>query len=163
MTPFEMRTFFPVLRCGGRSRYLLRIIFCLTIFETQISPTVSSLTAQTNIMDPRGNDLGSLLHDLRQKYQHQPVFLQSVNEIAHSLTSLFEDPDKGEFYKRVFVAMTEPERTISFRVQWEDDAGNMRYNRGWRVEFSRYAGKKALDRPTIHHPFCILVQTHILY
>ena len=163
MTPFEMRTFFPVLRCGGRSLYLLRIIFCLTIFETQISPTVSSLTAQTNIMDPRGNDLGSLLHDLRQKYQHQPVFLQSVNEIAHSLTSLFEDPDKGEFYKRVFVAMTEPERTISFRVQWEDDAGNMRYNRGWRVEFSRYAGKKALDRPTIHHPFRILVQTHILY
>ena len=88
-------------------------------------------------MNPKDTGLESLLHDLRQKYEHQPVFLQSVSEIAHSLTPLFEDPDKGEFYKRAFVAMTEPERTISFRVPWEDDEGRMRYNRGWRVEFSR--------------------------
>jgi len=148
MTLFEMRTFFPGLR-RRTSRHLLRIILCLTIFQAQINHTISSVTAQTNIMDPQGNGLESLLHDLRQKYKHQPVFLQSVNEIAHSLTPLFQDPDKGEFYKRVFVVMTEPERTISFRVRWEDDAGNMRYNRGWRVQFSRYVGEKALDRPTI--------------
>jgi glutamate dehydrogenase (NADP+) len=78
------------------------------------------------------------LGDLRAKYSHQPVFLQSVEEIALSLLPLFSDPEHGAFYKRAFIAMTEPERTISFRVPWEDDQGNMHFNRGWRVEFSRY-------------------------
>ncbi len=89
-------------------------------------------------MTGQDKGLDNLLSDLRRKYEHQPIFLQSVNEIGHSLTPLFDDPEKGDFYKRAFVVMTEPERTISFRVSWEDDKGIMRYNRGWRVQFSRY-------------------------
>jgi hypothetical protein len=77
------------------------------------------------------------LDDLRVKYSHQPTFLQSVEEIAVSLLPLFEDSVNGAFYKKAFVAMTEPERTISFRVPWMDDEGNLQFNRGWRVEFSR--------------------------
>jgi glutamate dehydrogenase (NADP+) len=107
-------------------------------------PTTSSsrltTTASNSITDKMNNpqDNGfEFLHDLRKKYEHQPVFLQSVKEIALSLGPLFEDPENGEFYMRAFTAMTEPERTISFRVPWEDDEGNMRFNRGWRVEFSR--------------------------
>jgi len=80
------------------------------------------------------------LDDLRKKYGHQPIFLQSVEEIALSLISLFEDPEKGDFYKRAFVTMAEPERVIAFRVPWEDDEGNMQFNRGWRVEFSSVLG-----------------------
>jgi len=78
------------------------------------------------------------LNDLKAKYAHQPTFLQAVEEMALSLADLFEDPDKGDFYKRAFLAMTEPERSISFRVTWMDDEGKMRVNRGYRVEFSRY-------------------------
>jgi len=74
------------------------------------------------------------LESLRQKYNHQPTFLQAVEEMALSLSDLMEDP----FYRRAFEVMTEPERTISFRVPWMDDQGHMHYNRGWRVEFSRY-------------------------
>lgn len=90
----------------------------------------------------RGGDGSSgnrfpFLDDLRRKYKHQPVFLQAVEEMAMALDPLFHDPEKGEFYQRAFVVMTEPERTISFRVPWEDDAGNMRYNRAWRIEFNR--------------------------
>lgn len=54
-----------------------------------------------------------------------------------ALEPLFHDPQNGEFYQRAFVVMAEPERTISFRVPWQDDSGNMRFNRGWRVEFNR--------------------------
>ena len=76
-----------------------------------------------------------ILQDLRQKYKHQPIFLQAVEEMALSVADLLEqDP----FYRRAFAMMTEPERTISFRVPWTDDHGHMHYNRGWRVEFSRY-------------------------
>ena len=77
------------------------------------------------------------LNELRQKYKHQPTFLQAVDEMALSLLDLFEDAEKGDFYKKAFLAMTEPERTISFRVPWMDDQGELHINRGWRVEFSR--------------------------
>eukprot|EP00586_Coscinodiscus_wailesii_P016844 CAMPEP_0172505454 /NCGR_PEP_ID=MMETSP1066-20121228/186642_1 /TAXON_ID=671091 /ORGANISM="Coscinodiscus wailesii, Strain CCMP2513" /LENGTH=464 /DNA_ID=CAMNT_0013282061 /DNA_START=400 /DNA_END=1794 /DNA_ORIENTATION=+ len=82
----------------------------------------------------------SLLSDLRAKYPHQPTFLQAVEEMAQSLEPLFSDPEEGEFYQRAFLAMTEPERTISFRVSWMDDTGTLRFNRGWRVEFSSILG-----------------------
>ena len=75
----------------------------------------------------------SLLH---RQYAHQPTFLQAVNEMAAALGPIFADPVKGAFYQKAFVAMAEPERTISFRVPWMDDAGNQRFNRGWRVEFN---------------------------
>ena len=83
------------------------------------------------------NQALSFLDDLRRQYQHQPTFLQAVEEMALSLTDLFEDPKDGEFYKRAFLMMTEPERMISFRVPWMDDQGRLQYNRGWRVEFNR--------------------------
>lgn len=82
----------------------------------------------------------SFLADLRIKYAHQSVFLQAVEEMAFSLQPLFEDSERGDFYKKAFLVMAEPERTISFRVPWVDDEGIMRVNRGWRVEFSSVLG-----------------------
>ena len=86
---------------------------------------------------PTSNDL-SFLNDLRSKYNHQPTFLQAVEEMAVSLMPIFQDANHGDFYRRAFVAMAEPERTISFRVPWMDDNGQLQFNRGFRVEFNRY-------------------------
>lgn len=80
------------------------------------------------------------LDDLRCKYSHQSTFLQAVEEMARALLPLFQDEENGAFYMRAFLAMTEPERTIGFRVPWEDDQGNIQFNRGWRVEFSSVLG-----------------------
>lgn len=80
------------------------------------------------------------LHDLRIKYKHQPTFLQAVEELAISLEPLFNHSDKGDFYKRAFLFLTEPERVLSFRVPWTDDEGNLHFNRGWRVEFCSVLG-----------------------
>lgn len=82
----------------------------------------------------------SFLDDMRAKYAHQPIFLQSLDEMAVSLLPLFDDHDQGEFYQRAFLAIAEPERTISFRVSWMDDEGNLQFNRGWRVEFNSALG-----------------------
>mmetsp|Transcript_22560 Transcript_22560/g.46771 ORF Transcript_22560/g.46771 Transcript_22560/m.46771 type:complete len:497 (+) Transcript_22560:128-1618(+) len=80
------------------------------------------------------------LDDLHSKYPHQPVFLQAVEEMALAIDPLFRDPENGDFYKRAFLYMTEPERMISFHVPWMDDAGKLQINRGWRVEFSSALG-----------------------
>lgn len=93
---------------------------------------ISTASSPLLSFDPSTLDV---LQDLRQKYRHQPTFLQAVEEMALSVADLLEqDP----LYRRAFAIMTEPERTISFRVPWVDDHGRMHYNRGWRVEFSRY-------------------------
>jgi len=80
------------------------------------------------------------LDDLRSKYDHQPVFLQAVEEMALAIEPLFHDPVDGDFYRKAFLYLAEPERMISFHVPWEDDKGNLHVNRGWRVEFSSALG-----------------------
>ena len=65
---------------------------------------------------------------------------RAVEEMAISLRSLFLDLEKGDFYRRAFVAMAEPERIIKFRVPWMDDNGVLHFNRGYRVEFSSVLG-----------------------
>ena len=90
----------------------------------------------------------SFLDDLRTKYSHQPTFIQAVEEMALNLLPLFEDPDNGAFYKRAFVTMAEPERAISFRVPWEDDSGKIQFNKGFRIEFSRYKRQSTFHSTT---------------
>ncbi|HEX6203350.1 MAG TPA: NADP-specific glutamate dehydrogenase, partial [Thermoanaerobaculia bacterium] len=41
---------------------------------------------------------------------------------------------------RILERLTEPDRIITFRVSWEDDRGNVRVNRGYRVQFNNAIG-----------------------
>ena len=42
--------------------------------------------------------------------------------------------------KMLLERMVEPERTISFRIPWVDDKGNIQVNRGYRVQFNSAIG-----------------------
>jgi hypothetical protein len=97
--------------------------------DCKAAPAASSSPSRLDFLD-----------DLREKYaRHQPFFMQAVEEMALSLQDLFQDSTPlGDYYRRAFLTLAEPERTISFRVPWTDDSGNLHFNRGWRVEFSRY-------------------------
>ncbi len=69
----------------------------------------------------------------------QPEFHQTVKEVLESLEPVIEKrPDivKAGIVER----MVEPERTISFRVSWVDDNGNVQVNRGYRVQFNSAIG-----------------------
>lgn len=46
---------------------------------------------------------------------------------------------KYEKYK-ILERMTEPERTISFRIEWVDDKGEVQVNKGYRVQFNSAIG-----------------------
>ncbi len=41
---------------------------------------------------------------------------------------------------QILERMTEPDRVVIFRVTWEDDEGNIRVNRAWRVQFNNSIG-----------------------
>ncbi|MCY8234176.1 NADP-specific glutamate dehydrogenase [Priestia endophytica] len=66
-------------------------------------------------------------------------FQQAVKEVLDSLIPVLE---KNPLYinQAVLERMIEPERMITFRVPWVDDKGNVKVNRGYRVQFSSAIG-----------------------
>lgn len=69
----------------------------------------------------------------------EPEFHQAVHEVLESLTPALE---KNPKYAQpgLLERIVEPERQIIFRVPWVDDAGNVRVNRGFRIQFSSTLG-----------------------
>ncbi|TDF37638.1 NADP-specific glutamate dehydrogenase [Alteromonadaceae bacterium M269] len=66
-------------------------------------------------------------------------FHQAVNEVAESIVPfIFEN--KKYLENRILERMTEPDRSLLFRVCWEDDNGNIQVNRGYRVQFNNAIG-----------------------
>lgn len=80
-----------------------------------------------------------VLENLRDKYACEPVFLQAVQEVLQSLTPVLEKNKKYE-ENRILERLTEPERTVSFRVDWLDDKGRINVNRAYRVQFNSAIG-----------------------
>ena len=69
----------------------------------------------------------------------QPEFLQAAKEVLDSLRIIV---DKDDTYEKagLLERLIEPERAITFRVPWVDDAGKVQVNRGYRVQFSSAIG-----------------------
>ncbi|MFK7975247.1 MAG: NADP-specific glutamate dehydrogenase [Halioglobus sp.] len=66
-------------------------------------------------------------------------FHQAVHEVAMDIIPYIAD--KPEYQDlRILERMTEPDRVISFRVVWEDDNGELRVNRGYRVQQNNAIG-----------------------
>ena len=69
----------------------------------------------------------------------EPEFQQTVYEVLSSLVPVVER--RPDIVKAgVIDRMVEPERSISFRVSWVDDNGNVQVNRGYRVQFNSAIG-----------------------
>ncbi|KAK2739129.1 hypothetical protein FQN57_006695 [Myotisia sp. PD_48] len=69
----------------------------------------------------------------------EPEFEQAYKELASSLenSTIFE---KHPEYRKALLVASIPERTIQFRVTWEDDRGQLQVNRGYRVQFNSALG-----------------------
>lgn len=81
----------------------------------------------------------SAVKDVEARYAHQPEFIQAVKEVALTIQKAYEANPKFEEFK-VFERLCEPDRIIAFRVNWEDDKGQVQINRGYRVQFSNAIG-----------------------
>jgi glutamate dehydrogenase (NADP+) len=84
-------------------------------------------------------ELRKFMNGLARRNPGQAEFQQAVREAADYLIPFtFEHPEyrKAQILER----LTEPDRIIIFRVCWTDDSGNVRTNRGWRVQFSNAIG-----------------------
>jgi glutamate dehydrogenase (NADP+) len=69
----------------------------------------------------------------------QPEFLQATTEVMESLWPYIEKHPKYAEHG-LLDRLIEPERTIMFRVSWIDDHGEVRVNRGYRIQHSSAIG-----------------------
>ncbi|HSM13715.1 MAG TPA: NADP-specific glutamate dehydrogenase [Thermoanaerobaculia bacterium] len=80
-----------------------------------------------------------LMADVKAKNPAEPEFHQAVQEVAESLALVL---DRHPEYRRerILERIIEPERVVLFRVPWVDDQGEVRINRGFRIEMNSAIG-----------------------
>ena len=76
---------------------------------------------------------------VRQRNNLEPEFLQAVEEVAETVIPYIVQNDIYHG-KNILLRMVEPERAIMFRVNWVDDKGEIRVNRGYRVQMNSAIG-----------------------
>ena len=85
------------------------------------------------------NYVNRVISDVEQRYSYQPEFIQATKEVLNSLVNVVSNNKRYEDFA-ILERIIEPERTISFRVQWVDDNNKTQVNRGYRVEFNSAIG-----------------------
>jgi glutamate dehydrogenase (NADP+) len=80
-----------------------------------------------------------LMDEVKAKNPAEPEFHQAVHEVVESLTVVL---DRHPEYRsaRILERIVEPERVLMFRVPWTTDDGEVRINRGYRIEMNSAIG-----------------------
>ena len=83
--------------------------------------------------------LEDFMSDLKLRNPGEDEFHQAVREVAESLIPFINE---NKVYREscILERLTEADRIIMFRINWEDDAGNVRINRGYRVQWNNSIG-----------------------
>ncbi|MFQ6390533.1 NADP-specific glutamate dehydrogenase [Priestia aryabhattai] len=85
------------------------------------------------------NYVNQVFETVKKRNPSESEFHQAVKEVFDSLIPvLIKNPQY--INQAILERIVEPERVISFRVPWIDDMGNVRVNRGFRVQYSSTIG-----------------------
>jgi glutamate dehydrogenase (NADP+) len=84
-------------------------------------------------------DLPRFIEGVKKRNPGQTEFVQAVQEVAEDIYDFIQDKEPYHHYQ-ILRRIAEPDRVISFRVCWEDDRGNIRVQRGWRVQNNNSIG-----------------------
>ena len=81
----------------------------------------------------------NVIATVKRRDNAKPEYIQCVKEVFRSLERVIEaHPEYVE--DDLLTRMAEPDRLITFRVAWVDDAGKTQINRGYRVQFNSAIG-----------------------
>jgi glutamate dehydrogenase (NADP+) len=90
-------------------------------------------------MSRDAEQLEHFMAGLRRRNPAEHEFHQAVFEVASDILPFIADkPAYRE--AQILERLTEPDRIVIFRVSWVDDEGNVRANRGYRVQCSNAIG-----------------------
>ena len=77
--------------------------------------------------------------ELEKKNPAEPEFIQAASEVVESVIDIVNN-NPVYLKNKILDRIVEPERVISFRVEWEDDNHQVQVNRGYRVQFNSAIG-----------------------
>ena len=80
-----------------------------------------------------------ILTNLETKHPGEKEYLQAVHEVLESIETIYNENPQYEAAK-IIERLVEPDRILTFRVSWTDDAGNVQVNLGHRVQFNNAIG-----------------------
>ncbi len=83
--------------------------------------------------------LTQFMDDIVRRNPGQTEFHQAVYEVSKPIFDFIADKPRYHA-ERIMDRIAEPDRIVSFRVCWLDDAGSVRMNRGWRVQNNNAIG-----------------------
>lgn len=100
-----------------------------------VSTKENTTKEEQNVVDY----MNDIYHKIEARDPHETEFLQATKMLFNSLIPVFV---KDSTYREhnILERLIEPERVISFRVPWMDDAGKAQVNRGYRVQFNSAIG-----------------------
>ncbi len=80
-----------------------------------------------------------ILQSIKERDPGEKEFFQAVEEVVETVKPVL---DRNPEYRKLAVLqrITEPERVILFRVPWQDDQGQVRVNRGFRIQMNSAIG-----------------------
>ena len=81
----------------------------------------------------------SFIEAVAKKNPNEPEFMQAVMEVAETVIPFIEENKKYQ-NKMLLERMVESDRIIIFRVVWVDDKGEIRVNRGFRIQMNSAIG-----------------------
>jgi glutamate dehydrogenase (NADP+) len=84
-------------------------------------------------------NLAELMDGIVRRNPGENEFHQAVREVAEKVVPFINRHPQYE-EARILERLTEPDRILMFRVTWEDDAGRVCINRGFRVQQSNAIG-----------------------
>ena len=83
--------------------------------------------------------INDFMAHVEAKNPNEPEFIQAVREFAETVIPFIETHKKYDG-KNLLLRMSEPERSIIFRVPWVDDKGEIQVNRGFRIQMNSAIG-----------------------
>lgn len=83
--------------------------------------------------------IAAFMDSVSEKNPNESEFLQAVLEVAETVIPFIEENKKYQ-NKMLLERMVEPERVIMFRVNWLSDKGEIKVNRGYRIQMNSAIG-----------------------
>ncbi len=83
--------------------------------------------------------VSEVISDLKRRFPNEPEYHQAVEEVLTSIEEVYNSYPQFERYNLI-ERLCVPDRILSFRVSWVDDADNVRTNMGYRVQHNNAIG-----------------------
>ncbi len=89
--------------------------------------------------EPKKYNLDEFMKGLEERNPAQPEFIQATREVIESIIDVVNSNPKY-LKNKILERITEPNLSHEFKVDWEDDEGEIQVNKGWRIQFNTAIG-----------------------